>query len=67
MWCWLYIDGLVNKLEKSWIGCYVENTFMDGISTPNYQGLNKLIYIYEQYAADFDIKFNGVKQYTYRI
>ncbi len=31
--------------------------------TPNHQGLNKLIYICEQDAAEFDIKskFNGAK------
>ncbi len=29
--------------------------------TPSHKGLNKLIYICEQYAAEFDIKFNGAK------
>ncbi len=41
------------------------NTFMVGVSfaydikllTPTHKGLNKLIYICEQYAAEFDITF----------
>ncbi len=42
---------------------------MDGVSfaddikllTPTHKSLNKLIYICEQYAAEFAIKFNGAK------
>ncbi len=31
------------------------------LMTPTHQGLNKLIYIYEKYAAEFDTKFNCAK------
>ncbi len=38
-------------------------SFADDIKvlTPTHKGLNKHIYICEQYAAEFDIKFNGAK------
>ncbi len=38
-------------------------SFADDIKllTPTHKGLHKLIYICEQYAAEFDIKFNGAK------
>ncbi len=38
-------------------------SFADDIKllTPTHNGLNKLIYICQQYAAEFDIKFNGAK------
>ncbi len=35
--------------------------------TPTHKGLNKRIYICEQYAAEFDVKFNGVIKQTYGI
>ncbi len=65
----VYIDGLLIKLKNSGVGCYMRNKFMGGVSfaddikllTTTHKGLNKLIYICEQYAAEFDIKFNGPK------
>ncbi len=65
----VYIDGLMNKLINSGVGCYMGSKFMGGVSfadyikllTPTHKGLNKLIYICVQYAAEFDIKFNGAK------
>ncbi len=65
----VYIDGLLNKLKNGGVGCYMGNKFIGGVSfavyikllTTTHKGLNKLIYICEQYAAEFDIKFNGPK------
>ncbi len=65
----VYMDGLLNKLKNSGIGCYMGNNFKCGVPfadeikllTPTHKGLNKHIYICEQYAAEFDIKFNGAK------
>ncbi len=62
----VYIDGLMNKLKNNGVGCYMGNKCMGGVSftdeikllTPTHKGLNKVIYICEQYAAEFDIKFN---------
>ncbi len=59
----------MNQLNNSGVGCYMGNKFMGGVSfaddiqllTSTHKGLNKLIYICEQYAAEFDIKFNGAK------
>ncbi len=61
--------GLLNKSKNNGVGCYMGNKFMGGVSfaddikllTPSHKGLNQLIYICEQYAAEFDIKFNGAK------
>ncbi len=47
----VYIDGLLNKLKNSGVGCYMGNKFMGGVSfaddikllTPTHKGLNKLI------------------------
>ncbi len=65
----VYIDGLMNKLKNGGVGCYMGNKVMGGVSfaddikllTPTHKGLNKFIYICEQYAAELDIKFNGAK------
>ncbi len=54
----------MNKLKNSGVGCYMGNIFMGGVLfadeikllTSTHKGLNKLIYICEQYAAAFDIK-----------
>ncbi len=65
----LSVDGFLNKLKNSGVGCSMGIKFMGGVSfaddikllTPTHKGLNKRIYICEQYAVEFDIKFNGAK------
>ncbi len=65
----MYIDEFMNKLKNSGVCCYMGNKFMGGVSfaddikllTPTHKGLNKLIYICEQYPAEFHIKIKGAK------
>ena len=65
----VYIDGLLNRLSKSGVGCYMGNKFMGAVSfaddikllTPTFKGMKKLVSICEKYADEYDIKFNGTK------
>jgi hypothetical protein len=65
----VYVDGLLQKLENSGVGCYVGYKFVGAIAyaddlillAPTVTALRKLITICEMYAAEYDIKFNGSK------
>ena len=65
----VYIDGLLVKLKNSGFGCHVGNeyigalSFADDISLlcPTISGLNKMVEIAEQYAAEYSIVFNASK------
>ncbi len=65
----VYIDGLLNRLSKSGMGCYMGNKFMGAVLfaddikllTPMFKGLKKLVSICEKYAEEYNIKFNGTK------
>ena len=65
----VYIDGLLVKLKNSGVGCHVGNeyigalSFADDISLlcPTISGLNKMVEIAEQYAAEYSIIFNASK------
>ncbi len=65
----VYIDGLLKRLSKGGVGCYMGNKFMGAVSfaddiillTPTFNGLKKLVSICEKYAEGYDIKFNGTK------
>ncbi len=61
----VYIDGLLNRLSKSGIGCYFGNKFMGAVAfagdikllTPMFKGLKKLVSICEKYVEEYDIRF----------
>ncbi len=63
----VYVDGLFHKLKKSGVGCQISNYFIgcllfaDDVTLlcPTINGLKKMIAICEQYATEFNIKFNG--------
>jgi hypothetical protein len=65
----LYMDGLLQELEKSGVGCYVGHKFVGSIGyaddllilTPTLHALRVMIHKCEKYALDYDIKFNGSK------
>ncbi len=65
----IYVNGLLDKLEKSGYGCHVGRTFVGAIGyaddlillSPTQFGLRKLNEICEAYAKDFNIVFNGAK------
>ncbi len=65
----VYVDGLFHKLKKSGVYCQMSNYFIgyllfaDDVTLlyPTIKGLKKMIAICEQYATEFNIKFNGKK------
>jgi hypothetical protein len=65
----VYIDGLLCRLRDSGIGCVVGDIFLgalayaDDISllAPTPSGARKLLTICEDYAEEYNIKFNGNK------
>ena len=64
----IYIDGLLCKLKASGKGCYMGNqyigclAFADDITLlcPTQTGLRHLVDICEEYAMEYNIKFNGL-------
>ena len=65
----LYIDGLFDRLVNSQWGCHVGIYFMGcvayaddiAIMAPSLRGLKAMIEICEEYAVEYNIKFNGQK------
>ncbi len=65
----VYVDGLFHKLKKSGVSCQMSNYFVGGLLfaddvtllCPTIKDLKKMIAICEQYATEFNIKFNGKK------
>ena len=63
------IDELLCKLERSGLGCYIENTFLcvlgfaDDITlvSPSIQGLNEMLQICELFAVEYHVTFNESK------
>ena len=65
----LYVDGLICKLKKAGIGCYIGRYFYGILGfaddiillCPSLDGLRKMIKICEDFAEDHSILFNGSK------
>ena len=65
----VYVDGLFNRLKKSGVGCQMGNYFIgcilfaDDVTLicPTIKGLRKMVAICEQFADEFNVKFNGTK------
>ena len=64
-----YIDGLLDRLKSSEIGCFVGPEYVGGVSyaddliilAPSVAALKAMIQVCEQYAVEYHIKFNGKK------
>jgi hypothetical protein len=64
-----YVDGLLDRLKRSGVGCKVGSMYTGCISyaddlvllAPNISSLKTMINICEDYASTFKIKFNGSK------
>ena len=69
-----YIDGMLQKLRESGLGCYVGPHFCAAFGyaddicllSPTRQSLQSMITICEDYAKDFKITFNGAKSQLVR-
>lgn len=65
----LYVDGLLSNLKRSGVGCHIGNNYVGSIGyaddllllTPTLNSLKTMIKICEDYATQYDIKFNGSK------
>lgn len=65
----IYIDELFVKLEKSGLGCYIENVFIGALGyaddvtiiSPSIRGLNSMLKICEEYAIEYHMIFNEKK------
>ncbi len=65
----VYVDALLTKLKMLGIGCYVGDVFCGALGyaddlellVPTLQSLKKMITVCEDYAASFNIIFNGNK------
>ncbi len=65
----IYIDGMLNELSASGVGCYMGGVFAGAFGyaddvkllTPSLYALKKQVFICENYAAQYDVQFNGKK------
>ncbi len=65
----VYIDGMLERLKESGIGCYLSNSYVDGLAfaddvkmlCPTLSGIQLMYNICENYAEEYNIKFNGSK------
>ena len=65
----LYMDGLLNELQNSKLGCHVGNSYVGCLAyaddltllAPTRKALQGMIDICEDYANDHDVLFNGAK------
>ena len=64
-----YLDGLIEKLQKSGDGCYIGPYFCGVLAyaddicllSPTLRGLKSMVKIAENFSANFKVKFNGGK------
>ena len=64
-----YIDDMLSKLKSSGLGCHVGSEYVGCISyaddlvllSPTITSLKDMVRICEDYAIDYNIKFNGSK------
>ncbi len=65
----IYMDGLLNKLSNSGVGCYMGGVFAGAFGyaddlktlTPSVGALQKMADICVEYAAKYDVIFNAKK------
>ncbi len=65
----VYMDGLFDRLKSSGVGCHMGIHFVGGLGyaddlsllAPTLSALEKLVTICEDYAREYNVKFNGAK------
>ena len=65
----IYMDELIGRLKDSGLGCYLGNTFYGGfgyaddlkVLCPSVGGLQKMLYICENFGKEYDVTFNAKK------
>ncbi len=62
----VYIDGMLERLKESVIGCYLSNSYVaDDVKMlcPTHSGMQPMYNICKNYAEEYNIKFNGSKSH----
>jgi len=65
----VYLDGLLQMLRESNVGCFVGNVYVGALAyaddlallAPTAQAMRELLYICSEYGKKFSIKFNATK------
>lgn len=65
----VYVDTLLDMLQQSGIGCYVENHYAGAfcyaddvvLLCPSLRGLNQMLHICSEFARDYNVTFNAKK------
>ena len=65
----VYIDGMLERLKESGIGCYLSTSYVGGLAFADdvkmlcttLSGMQLMYNICENYADEYNIKFNGSK------
>ena len=65
----IYIDELIQDLNKSCMGCYIGNTFCGAIGyaddiillSPTVKGINNMLQTCSEYGDTYSVKFNAAK------
>ena len=65
----IYTDSLLKRLEEAGVGCHMGRHFTGVLAytnditllSPSMSGLRTLSKVYEEYAIEFDVTFNGKK------
>lgn len=65
----VYMDGLLNRLQKEGIGCWIGGHYFGAqgyaddlkLLVPTSQGLQKMLLICEEFGAEYGVEYNPVK------
>ena len=65
----VYMDGLLNELQHSGVGCHMGKVFAEAFAyaddiillSPSVQAINTLLFICNDYASRYDVKLNALK------
>ena len=71
----VYIDGLLDRINKSGLGCHIGHMSYAGIgyaddvciASPSITALQKLLHICETFAKEYDIQFNAKKSICIKV
>ena len=65
----LYMDGLLNRLSDSGVGCYMGDAFVGALAyaddivliAPSPSAMNRMLLIFDEFAIEYNVLFNASK------
>lgn len=65
----VYMDGLLNRLSRAGVGCYIGTTFVGALAyaddivllAPTPSAMNRMLAVCDRFAAEYDVLFNASK------